>query len=835
MHNELPMQQTLRNFQTYIILLLSVFLILSTAGIAWGQVLLVDENPIEVRFAKETSQITGSGVTLSLSELSRFMSADPDADLAEWNEYNPGTETAGHYFIPDEGQYVAAGVVSSDGTTGSDEFISLGFKNEANFHVSGMMVAFDFIYNRGILQNNYTLRLNYRVNGGNWKRASGGTLQTSMLGRTEDEWSTFSLQLNLNDIYLRNGDQIELKWELDEQDQVNNHLPLAIQKIEAFPEKSIVKNLGPGSIIITEILPGTKVDDLDFEYVELYNPGESPVTLKGVEMVTNMGEVVIQRDIEIAPYDVILFSNVDVSGFEGITNNYVYDGSLIPSNGGRIEFLYHEQTIAGATYEPSEPGVALELNNALNAHDGYTSMQHLIPAENSFIPDLTGSPGSLGSTAPFYKKTLRNEGWYFMTPPGEFIDRFSRNSSLEFYGLNGERTSVELLEPGSPVFIKKLDDNPVTVVVQGQHGFNREEIATINMGQRVYMGSFTSPDETALRNLTRDGDTRLAPVVKIWNEQQQRFNLVRTDQERIENWSPFVMNPGMGDNIDVNPRAPKAAPALERFISFSLFEGSSGNRKLVDEALLGFLEIPAYGSDDVRFDLPKLTATFQSQLSLKDQSLLYLNSAESSDPANGFLHLPYQIETSYQVGLGYEQGGTVAREASLAWSIPDEIPDEWILTLEDRQTGATINMREENSYRFRNSGNQPTELEEEFSGLTVLIPKERNRFVVNVEPYEQLIEEEEEDERPGTVELRQNYPNPFNPSTNISFYLPEERPVRVGVYNIVGQQVSLLIDDTIQAGEHSVIWDATNHPSGIYIVQLETGSRILTRKITLIK
>ncbi len=827
------MQQTLRFFHTYIILLLSVFMSLSTAGITWGQVLLVDEDPLEVRFSKESAQVTGSGVTLSLSELGSIMVSDPDAGSPEWHEFDPERDTRGYYYVADSGQYVAAGVVDPEGA--SDGFIALTFQNKSDFHIGSMMAAFDFIYSPEVLEKNYTLRLKYRVNDGNWKRASGGTIQTSMLGRTEEDWNTFSLQLNLNEIYLRENDQIELKWIFNNQDQVEADLPLALQKVEVFPTRSPAKDLTRGTVIVSEIMPATTVDDLEFEYIELYNPGDEPVSLKGVVMSTNRGELVVQRDIEIAPYDVILFSNVDVSGFEGINNNFVYDGSLVPSNGGRIEFAYHDQTIAIATFEPAEPGVALELDDALNAHDGYTSLQNMTPAEHSFFPELSGSPGQLGSTVPLYIKTLRNEGWYFVSPPGEFVERFTRNNSLEFYDLSGERISAELLEPNRPVFIRKTDNRPVSLYVRDQQRFNRNDIETADAGRRIYLGSFTRPVDTSLRNLVRDGDTGLAPVVKVWNERQQRFNLARTDGERIENWSPFVMNPSMGADIDLNTRTSKAAPELDRYISFSLYEGSSGSRQLVDEAMLGFLEQQGYGENNVRYDLPKLSATFQNNSKLNEKSLLYLNSSESTDLANAFIHLPYEIDASYQVGLGYEQFGTSAREASVEWHIPDEIPDEWVLTLEDRQTGTTINMREERRYRFRYNANQTAEMNDEYSGLTTLSPSERNRFVVSLEPYEAIIEEEEEEERPGTVELRQNYPNPFNPATNITFYLPEERPVRMGVYNIVGQQVSLLIDDTMQAGEHSVIWDATNHPSGIYIVQLETGNRILTRKVTLIK
>lgn len=188
------------------------------------------------------------------------------------------------------------------------------------------------------------------------------------------------------------------------------------------------------------------------------------------------------------------------------------------------------------------------------------------------------------------------------------------------------------------------------------------------------------------------------------------------------------------------------------------------------------------------------------------------------------------------VGLGFDPVPGSSGPATIEWSLDFNIPDDWNIKLEDTQTGIVVDMREVNSYRFRYTSqeieeNQATSV----TGLSNYIPRDRNRFTITVEKNEPLVQTEVENEKPGSIELRQNYPNPFNPATNITFFLPEERSVRVGVYNIVGQQVSLLIDDTLQAGEHSVVWDAANNPSGIYIVQLETGNRLLTRKITLIK
>ncbi|MCH8569436.1 MAG: T9SS type A sorting domain-containing protein [Balneolales bacterium] len=85
------------------------------------------------------------------------------------------------------------------------------------------------------------------------------------------------------------------------------------------------------------------------------------------------------------------------------------------------------------------------------------------------------------------------------------------------------------------------------------------------------------------------------------------------------------------------------------------------------------------------------------------------------------------------------------------------------------------------------------------------------------------------------ITLDQNYPNPFNPATTIAFTLPASESVRLAVYNIAGQRVALLVNETLQAGTHSVRFDASNLASGLYLYQLETQNTSLTRKMMLVK
>lgn len=88
---------------------------------------------------------------------------------------------------------------------------------------------------------------------------------------------------------------------------------------------------------------------------------------------------------------------------------------------------------------------------------------------------------------------------------------------------------------------------------------------------------------------------------------------------------------------------------------------------------------------------------------------------------------------------------------------------------------------------------------------------------------------------PLSFELHQNYPNPFNPTTNISYSLPAASSIKIEVFNILGQSVSVIEESFKPKGNHTVRFDAQNLTSGIYLYQIKAGEFIQTRKMMLIK
>ena len=93
---------------------------------------------------------------------------------------------------------------------------------------------------------------------------------------------------------------------------------------------------------------------------------------------------------------------------------------------------------------------------------------------------------------------------------------------------------------------------------------------------------------------------------------------------------------------------------------------------------------------------------------------------------------------------------------------------------------------------------------------------------------------------PEDFALAQNMPNPFNPATTISYEVPEAGAVKLIVYNLLGQQVRTLVNETIEAGFYTIAWDGADEfgrqvASGIYIYKMDSGSFSATKRMMFLK
>lgn len=90
-------------------------------------------------------------------------------------------------------------------------------------------------------------------------------------------------------------------------------------------------------------------------------------------------------------------------------------------------------------------------------------------------------------------------------------------------------------------------------------------------------------------------------------------------------------------------------------------------------------------------------------------------------------------------------------------------------------------------------------------------------------------------ETPRQFSLEQNYPNPFNPITTIAFELPEDGAAQLTIFNAVGQQVVVLVDQAMRAGRHEVNFDASTLATGVYFYRLRFGEQVLTKRMLFAK
>jgi hypothetical protein len=89
--------------------------------------------------------------------------------------------------------------------------------------------------------------------------------------------------------------------------------------------------------------------------------------------------------------------------------------------------------------------------------------------------------------------------------------------------------------------------------------------------------------------------------------------------------------------------------------------------------------------------------------------------------------------------------------------------------------------------------------------------------------------------KPNDYYLFQNYPNPFNPTTTIRFLVPQLLHVTLKVFDLLGREVATLVDGELNPGEHAVVFNAKDLPSGVYFYRLITTAFTQTKSMEVIK
>lgn len=207
---------------------------------------------------------------------------------------------------------------------------------------------------------------------------------------------------------------------------------------------------------------------------------------------------------------------------------------------------------------------------------------------------------------------------------------------------------------------------------------------------------------------------------------------------------------------------------------------------------------------------------------LPEEHVPLIFSAKQNEKFFKTISIPQSTEQIVSIPLNF--GSSANDSYTLSIDKWENIPSDWNLKLFDTYTDKEYDLRVDFSISFDQSFNKNDE------------KQNSERFEIRIVPEAAKKQSKSAySDVPKEIELNQNYPNPFNPVTTISFYLPESQDVKLSIFNIVGQPVSVLFEGRLSSGRQQFEWDATDRPSGMYIYQLEVGDKVMTRKMTLVK
>jgi len=167
---------------------------------------------------------------------------------------------------------------------------------------------------------------------------------------------------------------------------------------------------------------------------------------------------------------------------------------------------------------------------------------------------------------------------------------------------------------------------------------------------------------------------------------------------------------------------------------------------------------------------------------------------------------------------------------------------EWTTATEINNYGFEVERKAENSgYEMVGfvTGSGSTTEQRSYIFTDVKVPDGKYLYRLKQKDFDGTFsfsyEVEVEVNSPAVYALDQNYPNPFNPSTTINFSVAEASVVKISVYNLLGQEVALLLDEFKEAGPHTITFDASSLTSGLYLYSLETPQFRQTKKMILAK
>ncbi|MDD3284484.1 MAG: FlgD immunoglobulin-like domain containing protein [Patescibacteria group bacterium] len=217
---------------------------------------------------------------------------------------------------------------------------------------------------------------------------------------------------------------------------------------------------------------------------------------------------------------------------------------------------------------------------------------------------------------------------------------------------------------------------------------------------------------------------------------------------------------------------------------------------------------------------------------------VYLNHPQEPLVQNLGIGLPYDGTWPNVIGSTYTQtGNTITVDTNgNCIGVFGQLPNG-----EDWNTVIFMNGGENLRWSSESQTIEPERIQMDRTQIQFIIPEGLTRIDVQARSLAQYTANDDPSiVTPATPVLHQNFPNPFNPETTISFNLPKAGKASLNIYNVKGQLVKTLVNETKTAGTHQIIWNGTDNSgqsvsSGIYYYKLNAGKYSSTRKMIMMK
>lgn len=321
-------------------------------------------------------------------------------------------------------------------------------------------------------------------------------------------------------------------------------------------------------------------------------------------------------------------------------------------------------------------------------------------------------------------------------------------------------------------------------------------------------------------------------VPQFWNPTAATYVLATVTNDRVAPYQGFFVENDDSETLIFPASARSVGGVLHRpsgepapLLTFEL-SGIIGNSFVNDHAaVVTFREDASVGWDG--WDVAKLTPltwpyaliAFEGERLESGVMTTQLKSQDSRPLDESTFDLPVHVAV---------EGGEAALE--LRWPRLENLPETASLSLTDNETGHTIDLLTQDSYSFSVVGASRSTPEGLAFAEPVAWRGAPERFTLSYRA--DGVSNEGGNQDAHAVEIGSIYPNPATQSARVSFSIAESGSVRLMLFDVLGRRVSTMVDGEIAGGSHEAHLDVSGLASGVYVLRLETGAHVTTRRIT---